>query len=405
MLETPKANRLHIALFGRRNAGKSSIINALAKQEVAIVSEVPGTTTDPVYKAMEVLPIGPVMLIDTAGIDDEGGLGSLRVQRSLEVLSKTDVVILLVPADEDITEYEKFVIEECRQKEIVVLPVISKIDICGSNALLFDKLKRLSGAMPVEVSSITGDGIMSLIQTIIDKAPYNFEMDYIVADIVNPGDTVVLVVPIDSAAPKGRLILPQVQTLRDLLDNECIAMVVKENLLSCCLANLKTKPKLVITDSQVFAAVEKIVPQDVLLTSFSILFARYKGDLSAFLDGAARIKQLKPGDRVLIAEACSHHRQEDDIGTVKIPRWLEEYVGGELKFDWCSGDTFPGNIGSYRLVVHCGGCMINRKQMLSRIQLCKKNNVPVVNYGIAIACLTGILNRVIAPFTMEIKAL
>ncbi|MTI81969.1 MAG: [FeFe] hydrogenase H-cluster maturation GTPase HydF [Firmicutes bacterium] len=405
MNNTPRGNRLHIAIFGRRNAGKSSLINALTNQDIAVVSDYAGTTTDPVYKSMEILPIGPVVVIDTAGIDDIGPLGELRVEKSKEVLKKSDLVLLVIDAVEGITQYEEDLIEECSKRKLPVLTVINKID---QHQLSESEVEEYANKLYVPVttvSALTGQGISDLKISIIRNAPKGWDDQSIIGDLLQPGDVVVLVVPIDLAAPKGRLILPQVQTIRDILDHDAISVVAKERELKQTIDNLVSKPKMVITDSQAFLKADADTPPDVLLTSFSILFARYKGDLESLVAGAKAIERLQPGDKVLIAEACSHHRVEDDIGTVKIPRWMRNYVGGELHFDWVSGTKFPENINDYKLVLHCGACMINRREMLSRIMQVRESGIPVVNYGVAIAQLHGILRRALSPFPHLVEIL
>jgi len=397
---TPKGNRLHIAIFGRRNAGKSSLINALTNQSVAVVSNVPGTTTDPVYKAMEILPVGPVIIIDTAGIDDTGYLGELRVQRSVEVLNKADMALLVIDAGTGVTEFELDIAARCREKKLPLVAVFNKVDIHEVGPVQIEEAREKLGVEPVAVSALTKEGITDLKIAIVKNAPPSWDEQTIAGDLINPADIVVLVVPIDLAAPKGRLILPQVQTIRDILDHDAMAYVVKERELKECMLTLGKKPKLVITDSQAFLKADADTPPDVLLTSFSILFARYKGDLETLVAGAKAIDQLKAGDKVLIAEACTHHRVEDDIGTVKIPRWLRQIVGGQLDFQWCSGGHFPDDLVQYKLVVHCGGCMINRREMLSRIMRVKEAGVPIVNYGVCIAYVHGILRRALSPFPM-----
>lgn len=400
MNNTPRGNRLHIAIFGRRNAGKSSLINALTNQDIAVVSNVPGTTTDPVYKAMEILPVGPVVIIDTAGIDDTGALGELRVQRSLDVLNKADMVLLVVDAGLGLTEFEENIAQRCQEKKLPLVVVFNKGDINLVSQLQVAEAKEKLGVEPIVVSALTKQGISDLKIAIVKTAPASWDEQTIVGDLLNPGDMAVLVVPIDLAAPKGRLILPQVQTIRDILDHDAMAYVVKERELKECISTLNKKPKIVITDSQAFLKADADTPPDVLLTSFSILFARYKGDLETLVAGAKAIERLKPGDKVLMAEACSHHRMEDDIGTVKIPRWLRQIVGGELEFEWCNGHRFPENLSQYKLVVHCGACMINRREMLSRIMQVQQAGVPIVNYGVCIAYVQGILKRALSPFPM-----
>jgi len=396
--ETPKGGRLHIAIFGCRNAGKSSLINALTNQDIALVSEVAGTTTDPVYKAMEILPLGPVMIIDTAGIDDTGDLGLLRVQRTMQVLNKTDVAVLVLEAAQGVGEYELELIKELSERKIPVVGVINKADLGEAGKEDAEAWGKVLGVSLLTVSAKTGQGINELKQILIKTAPDNWEGLPVVGDLINPGDIVMLVVPIDLAAPKGRLILPQVQTLRDILDHDAYGVVVKERELKEALDNLKKLPKLVITDSQEFMKVAADTPEDVLLTSFSILMARYKGDLESLVAGAKAVDKLCAGDKVLIAEGCTHHALADDIGRVKIPRWLRQAVGGELDFTWVSGGDFPQDITTYKLIVHCGACMLNRKQMLHRIAVARQQQVPIVNYGVLIAYLNGILYRVLAPF-------
>jgi len=400
MQETPKGSRLHIAIFGLRNAGKSSLINALTNQDIALVSDVPGTTTDPVYKAMEILPIGPVVLIDTAGIDDEGALGQLRVERTMQVMHKADVALVVVDVNTVPGEFERGLISQLKAKQIPVIGVINKIDICEVNPERRKSFAQVLGISFVEVSSMNREGIEELKRTIIRMAPDTWEGPSIVGDLLEPGDLAVLVIPIDLAAPKGRLILPQVQTIRDILDHDAYTIVVKERELREALSNLPKKPKIVITDSQAFLKVNADTPSDVLLTSFSILFARHKGELETLVAGAKSIETLKPGDRVLIAEGCTHHRQADDIGKVQIPRWLRQLVGGELEFDWVAGSQFPTDVSKYQLIVHCGACMINRREMLYRIFHAKEQGVPVVNYGVLIAYVHGMLPRALSPFPL-----
>jgi [FeFe] hydrogenase H-cluster maturation GTPase HydF len=394
--ETPRGSRLHIAIFGRRNAGKSSLINALTNQNIAIVSDVPGTTTDPVYKSMEILPIGPVVLIDTAGIDDVGLLGALRIEKTLAVLAKTDLLLLVVDPSGETGEYEEKVILKARETKVPVILVINKHDLYpGLSPKEFEDRFTLPA---IAVSALTKEGVQELKMAMVKSAPKDWVSPTILGDLISPGDTVVLVTPIDLAAPRGRLILPQVQTIRDILDNDAIALVVKERELKAALAGLKEKPRLVVTDSQAFLKVAADTPKDVMMTSFSILFARYKGDIKALAEGARAIEDLVPGDKVLIAEACTHHRVEDDIGTVKIPRWLRQIVGGALDFRWASGHELPPDIGDYKLIIHCGACMINRKEMLHRLMATQIAGVPMVNYGVLIAYVHGVLKRALMPF-------
>jgi [FeFe] hydrogenase H-cluster maturation GTPase HydF len=394
--ETPRGSRLHIAIFGRRNAGKSSLINALTNQNIAIVSDVPGTTTDPVYKSMEILPIGPVVLIDTAGIDDVGELGSLRIKKTLAVLAKTDLLLLVVDPASGIGSYEDDVIKKAKQNKVPVVAVVNKRDLYPSAPLPYFGGQSRMPVIPV--SALTGYGINDLKLAMIKSAPKDWVTPTILGDLISPGDTVVLVVPIDLAAPKGRLILPQVQTIRDILDNDAMAYVVKERELKAAISSLVNKPRLVVTDSQAFLKVAADTPKDIPMTSFSILFARYKGNLQTMVEGIRAIERLVPGDKVLVAEACTHHRVEDDIGTVKIPRWLRQLVGGALDFQWVSGPELPPDLQDYKLIVHCGACMINRKEMLNRLVKARQAGVPIVNYGVLIAHVLGILKRALAPF-------
>lgn len=399
MNDTPRANRLHIGIFGRRNAGKSSLINALTGQDVALVSASPGTTTDPVFKAMEILPIGPCVLIDTAGIDDEGSLGQLRINKTRKIIDMTDLAILVIDPRLGVSQFELDLLKEFNSRQIPVAGVVNKSEAGISNLNQLEKELCLN-LLPV--SALSGAGINKLKEMIILNAPEEYQNTAIVGDILQPKDICLLVTPIDSAAPKGRLILPQVQTIRDILDHDAQALVVRETELKEALAALVNPPRIVITDSQAFAIVSSIVSPDIPLTSFSILFARYKGNLKTLTEGAQAVKQLKPGDKVLIAEACTHHRQEDDIGTKKIPRLLQQKVGGELQINICSGSSYPADLSSYQLIVHCGACMINRRQMLARIKSAEDAGVPIVNYGILLACLNGILSRTLGPFAAEL---
>lgn len=398
MNATPTSSRLHIAIFGRRNAGKSSLINAITNQRIALVSEVAGTTTDPVSKAMELLPIGPVVIIDTAGLDDVGPLGELRVQRTYDVLNRTDLAVLVIDGEKGLTQFEEDILQRIKEKNIPVVGVVNKADKAAYTAEQLKKWQNRLKLELIETSATTGEGIEQLKMAIIRHAPYDDRELSLVGDLINPGDFVVLVVPIDKAAPKGRLILPQQQVIRDILDNDAMAVVTKEYELRETLEHLGKKPRLVITDSQVFQKVAADTPRDILLTSFSILFARYKGDLIELAKGAKAIKSLRPGDRVLIAEGCTHHRQSDDIGTVKIPRWLRQIAGGDLQFQWSSGLTLPEDLAQFKLIVHCGACMLNRREMLYRLSQAKGKGVPMVNYGVLIAYVLGILPRALEPF-------
>lgn len=399
------ANRIGIALFGRRNAGKSSLINALTGQNVAVTSEVAGTTTDPVYKTMELLPLGPVVFVDTAGLDDEGALGGLRMEKTYEVLRKTDLALLVADARQGVTGFERNFAKELKDRKI---PAVGVLNQCDRRAVSGEDIERASAAlgMPVTaVSAQTGDGVEQLRQMIIRSARFDDAELGLVSGLVSPGEIAVLVTPIDKAAPKGRLILPQQQVIRDLLENDAIAVMTKEYELRETLASLAKKPAVVITDSQAFLKVSADTPEDIPLTSFSILFARQKGDLAAMARGIRRIARLKPGDRVLIAEGCTHHRQSDDIGKVKIPRWIRQIAGGEIGFDWVSGVSYPKNLSDYAVVVHCGGCMLNRREMQYRLQVAQQNGVPVTNYGMLIAYVQGILPRALRPFPAASLAL
>jgi [FeFe] hydrogenase H-cluster maturation GTPase HydF len=398
--ETPRSSRVHIALFGRRNSGKSSIINAITNQEIAIVSEVKGTTTDPVYKSMEILPIGPCVLIDTAGIDDLGTLGELRIKKTMEVLDKTDIALLIIDSSTGITEDDRCTLNRIKTKGLPAILVINKMDISKvSNEELLSLRKEFN--VPVTaISALEKKGIEKLKQEIINLIPEDDDKFKIVGDLVGHGDLVVLVTPIDKAAPKGRLILPQQQVLRDLLDNGAIAIVTKENEFRQALEKISVKPRMVITDSQVFSKVAEETPRDVMLTSFSILFARYKGELDELIKGARSIKKLKDGDLVLISEGCTHHRQEDDIGKVKIPKWINQITGKKLEFEYSSGVNFTDDVKRYSLIVHCGGCMLNRAAMVNRINSAKNFNVPIINYGVLIAYVQGILGRTLEPFPL-----
>jgi len=397
--ETPTGSRLHIAIFGRRNAGKSSLINALTNQQAAIVSSVAGTTTDPVRKAMEILPIGPVVIIDTAGIDDTGELGEVRVQRTLRVLEQTDLALLVLDPTAVADGYEDDLVSRIRGRGVSLVAVINKIDIHPDDGAMVAWARERE--LPVaSVSALTQEGMGLLKQRMIEHAPVEWAQPTILGDLIAPGDTVVMCIPIDKAAPKGRLILPQVMAIRDVLDHDGIAVMVKERELKHALENLRRRPKLVVTDSQALLKASADTPKEVLFTSFSILFARYKGDLEQMARGAKAIERLNPGDKVLIAEACTHHRQPDDIGKVQIPRWLRQLVGGELEFHWTAGGDFPEDLSSYQLIVHCGACMINRQEMLSRMDRAGEAGVPIVNYGVFLAAVHGVLERALEPFPL-----
>ena len=385
---TPSANRVHIGIFGRRNAGKSSVMNALTNQDTAIVSDVKGTTTDPVQKAMELLPLGPVMIIDTPGIDDEGGLGGMRVQKSFQMLNKTDIAVVVTEGTEERAE-DLALIEKIRKKGIPYVIFHNKCDT------LCEEYVREDGHL--YGSALNKIGIDELKAAIIKLAESGASDKKIVGDLLNPLDAAVLVVPVDSAAPKGRLILPQQQTIRDILEAGAVSVVVKETELEQALGKLAVKPKIVITDSQAFGMVSKIVPDDIWLTSFSILFARYKGTLEAAVRGASAIEALRDGDRVLISEGCTHHRQCGDIGTVKLPNLLRKYTGRSFEFEFTSGTEFPDDLSRYKLVIHCGGCMLNEREVKHRYSCAAEQGVNITNYGTAIAYMNGILKRSIEP--------
>lgn len=388
--DTPLANRIHIGFFGRRNAGKSSVVNAVTGQELAVVSDTKGTTTDPVYKSMELLPLGPVVIIDTPGYDDEGHLGELRIRKTRQVLNKTDIAVLIVDALEGRGTCEEELLHLFREKELPYLVVYNKSD------LLTDIPQ--AGEREIYVSALEKRKIHELKEKLGALAPKEGNGVRLVADLIGPKDFVVLVTPIDSAAPKGRMILPQQQAIRDVIDADAAAIVVKESELKETLENLGKRPSLVVTDSQAFGRVSKDTPEDIPLTSFSILMARYKGILDYTVPGAAYINRLKDGDRILIAEGCTHHRQCDDIGTVKLPRWLREYTGKQLSFEFCSGTEFPEDLSAYAMVLHCGGCMLNEQEIRYRMKCARDQGVPMTNYGVAIAHIHGILKRSIEMF-------
>ncbi len=386
--ETVSAERLHIGFFGLRNAGKSSLVNAVTGQDLALVSDVKGTTTDPVQKAMELLPLGPVVIIDTPGLDDEGSLGELRVQRTQRVLEKTDLAVLVATAGAPLTPPEEALLRQLEARKLPHLIAYNKADLLTT---LPQDGKRY-------VSAKTGLGIRALKEALGELGKQRATGKTIVADLLDPGDSVVLVIPIDESAPKGRIILPQQQTLRECLDHHVSVLCCQVEELQALLAAQAHPPRLVITDSQAFGAVQKLVPEDVTLTSFSILFARYKGSLETLVAGAARLGRLQDGDRVLISEGCTHHRQCNDIGTVKLPGWISAFTGKDLRFDFTSGGDFPAALSDYALIVHCGGCMLNEQAMAGRMRLARQAGVPMVNYGVAIACIHGILRRSLAPF-------
>lgn len=399
MNQTPSSERVHIGFFGRRNAGKSSVLNAVTGQDLAVVSDVKGTTTDPVQKSMELLPLGPVVVIDTPGIDDEGELGALRVKKSYQVLNKSDAAVLVVDASLGLCEEDFAFIEHIQKKQIPYAVAFNKSDLAPSASLAKD-LQYLKEHQIDFVSVSTADlsGIDTLKEKIATLAKTEDTKLRIVADLIHPSDFVVLVVPIDKAAPKGRLILPQQQTIRDILEADATAIVVKEYELRDTLAHLGKKPHLVITDSQVFAKVSADTPADIMLTSFSILFARYKGNLPALIKGVTALEQIEDGDKILVSEGCTHHRQCDDIGSVKLPRWIRQYTGKEPEFVFSSGTEFPADLSPYKMIVHCGGCMLNAREMKYRLACAKDQNIPMTNYGILIAYIQGILKRSVEPF-------
>ena len=394
---TPSADRVHIGFFGRRNAGKSSVVNAVTGQNLAVVSQVKGTTTDPVQKAMELLPMGPVVIIDTPGIDDEGTLGELRVQKTRQILNKTDIAVLVIDGTEGKTPQDQQLIDIFREKEIPYILACNKEDLREqqNSASLFPGEEE---EHIIRISAKTGFQIQELKEKIANLAVTEENENRIVGDLLQPSDFVVLVVPIDTAAPKRRLILPQQQTIRDILESNAVSIVVKEHELSRTLCQLGKKPAMVITDSQVFARVSADTPSEIPLTSFSILFARYKGNLETAVQGAAAIGKLKDGDKVLISEGCTHHRQCDDIGSVKIPRWMKEYTGKQIEIQLSSGTEFPEDLSEYSLIIHCGGCMLNEREMKYRQNCAKDQKVPITNYGIAIAYMQGILRRSVELF-------
>lgn len=399
MNQTPASERVHVSFFGKRNAGKSSIINAVTGQDLAIVSSVMGTTTDPVYKTMELLPLGPVMVIDTPGIDDEGELGALRIRKSYQVLNKTDIAILVIDSTAGKGEEELELIHRFHKKGIPYLIVYNKIDLLST-----EKIKDLAMSVragEVLVSASDGMNIQELKEKIASLKPEDTHKYPLIQDLIDPLDLVILVVPIDKAAPKGRLILPQQQTIRDILERGALSLVVRDTELKSTLDHFLAQgvcPKLVVTDSQAFARVSKDVPENITLTSFSILFSRYKGELETQLKGIAALSSIEDGDRILIAEGCTHHRQCGDIGTCKIPEWIRNYTGKKPVFEFTSGTEFPDDVSSYKMVVHCGGCMLNEREMKYRIACCQDQGVPITNYGILIAQVTGILKRSLGPF-------
>ncbi len=395
-VSTPRGMRLHIGIFGRRNVGKSSLLNAIVRQDVSIVSNVAGTTTDPVEKPMELLPLGPVLFVDTAGIDEQGALGELRVQRTRQVLERVDVGIVV--AAQEWGPFESTLLEELRARGTPTVVVLNKMDLWSPSAALLAKLDA-EGVAHRRTSILTGEGLLGVREALLAAAPSDFlDGRGILADLVGPGGLAVLVVPIDKEAPKGRLILPQVQSIRDLLDANAMCLVTRERELRAALSQLRQPPALVVTDSQAFLKVAADTPPGIPMTSFSILFARHRGDLLSQVEGALAIDRLAPGDRILVAEACAHHPIGEDIGRVKIPRWLRQYVGGDLEFVTVQGHDFPEDLGAYKLVIHCGACTMNRREVLSRVLRCRQAGVPITNYGLAIAFSLGIFERALGPF-------
>ncbi len=383
---TPSGERIHIGVFGRRNAGKSSLLNAITGQSIAVVSDVKGTTTDPVYKAMELLPLGPVMLIDTPGLDDQGDLGALRVAKAGEAMAKTHIALVVTDATVGITPFEQQIIDDCKQKEIPTLVVYNKADL----------LSKLPADGKLYVSAVTGLNIDALKNTLAQLKPAATQDSPLIADLVDAGDLVILVTPIDGSAPKGRLILPQQQVIRELLEAGALVTVVQPDQLPLALTS--TTPKIVVTDSQVFGQVANMVPESIPLTSFSILMARHKGFLETAVKGAAALQQIKAGDKILIAEGCSHHRQCEDIGTVKLPRLIRAFTECEPDFTFTAGQEFPKEVSDYKLVIHCGGCMLNNRQVLDRMNRAIGQGIPFTNYGTAIAYMNGILQRSLSLF-------
>lgn len=399
MNQTPASERVHIGFFGRRNAGKSSVMNAVTGQDLAVVSDVRGTTTDPVYKSMELLPLGPVVMMDTPGIDDEGELGALRVRKSYQVLNKTDAAVLVIDGGVGVTPEDKALLKRIREKKIPYVIAVNKKELAAPDALekIVDELSSEDGEI-IAVSAAAGEGIDELKEQIAATVDTEEPERYIVRDLLKPSDMAVLVVPVDKAAPKGRLILPQQQTIRDILEADAVSVVVKETELKNVLGQFQNKPKMVITDSQAFEKVAADTPEDILLTSFSILFARYKGDLAAVVKGVTALDTLEDGDAILISEGCTHHRQCDDIGTVKLPRWIREYTGKEIRIETTSGTEFPDDLTKYKMIVHCGGCMLNEREMKYRLKCAEDQGVPMTNYGITIAYMKGILKRSVEVF-------
>ncbi len=407
MNTTPKANRLHVAIFGRTNVGKSSLLNYFLGQDLAVTSPEPGTTTDVVERAVELLPLGPVLFLDTPGLDDTSSLAQLRIRKTESIFHRADVILLVTEAGKW-SSYEENVLQKAKQKEIPLISIINKIDLEAPTTSFYERLSSMTGrvvSLSTRNEAERNNAIDLLKRYLIEVAPDDFmETPSLVKDLLPPEGLALLIVPIDMEAPKGRLILPEVQTIRDTLDNNAAALVVKEHQLAAILRNLKHLPDLAICDSQAIRQVAAEVPPEVPCTTFSILFARQKGNLTAAAEGAAVITTLRPGDRILIAESCSHHPMQDDIGRAKIPRWLKEYVGGDLAIDVSAGRDYPKDLDQYRLVIHCGGCMLNRREMLSRIQKAKEADVPITNYGMVISLTQGVIRRVLSPFPFALSA-
>lgn len=399
---TPSAERVHIGIFGRRNAGKSSLINAVTSQNLAIVSDIKGTTTDPVMKAMELLPLGPVVLIDTPGLDDSGELGLMRIQKAHQALNRCDIAVLVIDALEGITPEDGKILEKIQKKQIPCILAINKCDLLSS----FDSPVPLTDSLPdsihtIRISARNGQGIFELKEMLAASLPEEDKGRRIVGDLIHPSSLVILVIPIDKAAPKGRLILPQQQTIRDILDSGAYALTVRETELAAALSSLGRTPDLVITDSQAFSYVAEIVPEEIPLTSFSILFARYKGNLKTLADGARALDSLKEDDTILISEGCTHHRQCEDIGTVKLPNLIRKHTGcKDLTFSFTSGTEFPNDLSSFSMIIHCGGCTLNEREMKYRLSCAKDAGIPITNYGTAIAHMNGILPRCLQPFSL-----
>jgi [FeFe] hydrogenase H-cluster maturation GTPase HydF len=402
--QTPTGERIHIGIFGKRNAGKSSLINAITNQDIAIVSEIKGTTTDPVQKAMELPPLGPVVIIDTPGLDDTKELGELRIQKAVQVLNKTDIALLVVDISCGLSSEDMEILERIQKKQIPCIIVFNKMDLSkyvDCEAQLKKDQSKPTDILNIKVSAVTGANIEELKELIGTIIPVKSVKYPLVQDLLSPGDNVILVIPIDEGAPKGRLILPQQQVIRDILEVGANGVVVRATQLEEALKTFNKAPVLVITDSQIFEEVDKVVPSDILLTSFSVLFARYKGVLKTAVQGAFILKDLKEGDKVLISEGCTHHRQCNDIGTVKLPRWVEDYTGQRLDYEFTSGTEFPNNLSEYKCIIHCGGCMLSEREMRWRMTSAKEQGIPFTNYGIAIAQIHGILERSIEPFKIK----